>query len=319
MANTSNWMSTIPDSKKIINVNIPGTHDSGTFNSAVPYTKTQDWSIEQQLNQGIRFLDIRLSKIVSKDIAKPFSIKNSAVYILMHGPAPVGGDFAHTVLSPINQFLDKNPTEMVFMSIKSEESKYPIDAADMEEFATLERSYDHKKNIEDVEMSDLRGKIVLLNRVTSNCGYPWNLFNIQDSYELHMHYYEKVIIPGIPARHHKVCLPWPLNNHCHTVTIPGITERTQKTPNGWNYAQKTSHISDFLKKDPTNANNKLNINFLTASSSDIKYYPLFTNGVLRNSQIQNNYITNKGWSENGMIFPIDFPNTNLMKKIISSN
>ena len=54
-----NWMKNIPDSTKIYLMTIPGTHNScalyGTF-----LAQCQSWSINYQLNAGIRYFDLRL-------------------------------------------------------------------------------------------------------------------------------------------------------------------------------------------------------------------------------------------------------------------
>ena len=216
--------------------------------------------------------------------------------------------------------LNKNKKEVIFMSIKSEESKYPITDDDMNDIISLDGFYDNEnQDIQNVEMKDVRGKIILLNRVTSNCGYPWSIINKQDDYELKMRYHKKVLVPGVPSIKKKICLPWPLNHQCHTVTIPGVEEQSHPIPIGWNYGAKTQAIANFLKDNSTNSKNKLNINFLTASSSQVKFYPLFTNGVETNASIQNIFIVKKNWTENGMIFPMDFPTPNAIYKIINSN
>ena len=73
-----NWMSAVPDSKKLFEINIPGTHDSAMANCrnsthnfvklmGIPivnsgkYAKTQFLTIGEQLNAGVRFFDLRFS------------------------------------------------------------------------------------------------------------------------------------------------------------------------------------------------------------------------------------------------------------------
>ena len=62
------WMSKLDDNTNITDLTIPGTHDSGA-NFDVPIlppliyvpdtSKNQDLSIRNQLNIGVRYLDIR--------------------------------------------------------------------------------------------------------------------------------------------------------------------------------------------------------------------------------------------------------------------
>ena len=76
--NGKNWMSGIPDNRYIYEINLPGTHDSTTANSknstdnyvkifGIPvfnsgkYAKTQSLTLPQQLDAGVRYLDLRFS------------------------------------------------------------------------------------------------------------------------------------------------------------------------------------------------------------------------------------------------------------------
>ena len=65
--NNPNWMEIYAKKlkdKKIINLIVPGTHDSGTyrvFNVIKDVAKCQNFSIKRQLELGIRYLDIRYS------------------------------------------------------------------------------------------------------------------------------------------------------------------------------------------------------------------------------------------------------------------
>lgn len=76
--NGKNWMSAIPDGRYLYEINLPGTHDSATaycknstdnyvrlfgrpvFNAG-EYAKTQSLTLPEQLNAGVRYLDLRLS------------------------------------------------------------------------------------------------------------------------------------------------------------------------------------------------------------------------------------------------------------------
>ena len=61
----TDWLSKIPDEALITEINMPATHDSGTthMNWGVSrfLASCQNWSISQQLNHGIRVLDIRVA------------------------------------------------------------------------------------------------------------------------------------------------------------------------------------------------------------------------------------------------------------------
>ena len=56
----TDWMSMVKDDICITRLSIPGTHDSGAYQSTVkPMTRAQTLSISQQLAAGVRALDIR--------------------------------------------------------------------------------------------------------------------------------------------------------------------------------------------------------------------------------------------------------------------
>merc|ERR1719500_2399426 len=66
----SNWMSLIPDSMRLSNITIPGTHNTMTYRlGEVPIGGVEGWaqnqyaSLVDQLRMGIRFLDIRMRHV----------------------------------------------------------------------------------------------------------------------------------------------------------------------------------------------------------------------------------------------------------------
>ena len=64
----SKWMSQVEDNYNIVDLSIPGTHDSGATHSIFDVAgKCQELSIKSQLNIGVRFLDIRL-QLVNDDL-----------------------------------------------------------------------------------------------------------------------------------------------------------------------------------------------------------------------------------------------------------
>jgi len=80
---SSQLMSYLLDITPLINVTISGTHDSGTYNGATGfnafvngYVKTQDHSITRQLDDGIRYLDIRC-----RHIGNAFAIHHDKYYV----------------------------------------------------------------------------------------------------------------------------------------------------------------------------------------------------------------------------------------------
>lgn len=155
------WMSEIDDGKKLFELNIPGTHDCVTQYVQLPhFARCQDRNIYEQLNIGVRALDIRV---------KPKGNRLLMIHAFtkaFNNPNRLGKqmDFAD-VLSHVYNFLDRNPSETVVIQFKNDTGK------------NYEWSFDNlfKTYIEpDINrwflenrtptLGEARGKIVLLRR-----------------------------------------------------------------------------------------------------------------------------------------------------------
>ncbi|CAA6806346.1 MAG: Unknown protein [uncultured Sulfurovum sp.] len=306
----TNWMKNISNDKLLINLNIPGTHDSATYTTInLPYVTTQSKSITAQLHEGIRFFDFRLNK-VTKTTDDTFT-----GYALMHGIIPLGLDLYTGALEPILEFLNENPDEMIFVSIKSENSLIDINDKDVLQILGLGIWINNQNSaLNTLTLGECRSKIIFLNRI-NDIGFSWKDFNIQDEYELPVNYYEQVITPEIQERTQRVCIPFV---GCEEVVlIPYAAETTQRLPHSLNYEWKTNKIDDFrnrLNKDT------LNINFLSAVNGGTTIEKVsFGSGIKENSKIQNNFLEKIVNLNQGCIFPMDFPDEEIISKIIDSN
>ena len=111
---SKNWMSDIKDNINLKDLTIPGTHDSGADYGCPDYSyskygKCQDMTISQQLEAGVRYLDIRLKYNKNEDKLR-----------IQHGKCYQEDHFGK-VLSDIKNFFTKNPTEAIIMRIKDED------------------------------------------------------------------------------------------------------------------------------------------------------------------------------------------------------
>ena len=155
--NLKKWMKDIDDSSYIGELSIPGTHDSGSYNIkniTTPFARCQNKSLEEQLNMGCRFLDIRLGYIGDK-------------LIVHHGKISCKLDF-NEVISTCVDFLKENPSETILMSIKKECEKNPVSLTFAQSFMQYTReskSEDYWNFMTEIpQLSEVRGKIVLLRR-----------------------------------------------------------------------------------------------------------------------------------------------------------
>jgi Phosphatidylinositol-specific phospholipase C, X domain. len=163
-----NWMSKINDTISLRSISIPGTHDSGTSSGGgilSSFAKCQNWNIETQLNNGIRFLDMR------------FKVQGERLKVY-HGIAEM--DLWHDdFFNIVRQFLTDNPTETVIISIRNEN-----DGANADEKLKFRQLLDTEMETNAnkwiigsgiPQLSEARGKMILFRRYDGNKGI--NMFN----------------------------------------------------------------------------------------------------------------------------------------------
>ena len=139
--NGTNWMSGIRDDRYLHEINIPGTHDSGCsevwnytpeFSTVESMAITQDLTIQEQLNAGIRLFDLRFTNRIHSKMKNPRledlynchgSVKDIKVtdadlqyYCTENGYLRT----LNNIMDDIEQFLRAHPTETVILNIQSE-------------------------------------------------------------------------------------------------------------------------------------------------------------------------------------------------------
>lgn len=154
----TNWLSNIDDSKNISELSIPGTHESCATVSAWN-AQCQTLTISEQLNNGVRFLDIRL-----KDVTYGFDMEHP---FLEAYHSSINERIAFdNILQDCLQFLSANPTEFILMSIKNEgNTSNSFQDLLMSKYINGENLQDkfYLKN-EFPTVGEIRGKIVLFSR-----------------------------------------------------------------------------------------------------------------------------------------------------------
>ncbi|CDK26906.1 unnamed protein product [Kuraishia capsulata CBS 1993] len=118
----SEWQRQIGDDVAISKLSLPGTHNSAASHLSLFSVKCQGAPITEQLNHGVRFLDIRVSTPFFND-PKGWFGKNKKDLQVIHGQFPVKLPTPvklHGVLDEVYGFLEKHPSESVIVSIKSE-------------------------------------------------------------------------------------------------------------------------------------------------------------------------------------------------------
>lgn len=115
-AKLDSWMGKFHDETPLSALSIPGTHNSPTCHKALPSVRCQAVSVKDQLENGVRFLDIRVQPESPTDTSRDG-------LILVHSAFPVsltGNKYFRDLLNTVFSFLDSNPTETVIISLKRE-------------------------------------------------------------------------------------------------------------------------------------------------------------------------------------------------------
>ncbi|KAM0124084.1 hypothetical protein ACHAP3_010637 [Botrytis cinerea] len=191
--NTSTWMSRYVDSTKLVHMNIPGTHDTATWNyslatqsalSGVTYLgnqvpdppehyRCQNNSIADMLNAGIRAFDLRFA----------LDVTNTSI-VFWHSQALLSQMATlDDVLFGYFHWLDNHPSEVVLLSLQYEGSTTEYGRNDEEAQLKLfnvltspaATKYFLQARNELGNLGDARGKIILLRR--------FDLDQLSDAYE----------------------------------------------------------------------------------------------------------------------------------------
>ena len=167
-----NWLSLLPGSIPLSMINLPGTHDSSTqFVKLSPFSRCQDKSISQQLEIGIRSLDIRLELRDSRFYAV-HGIADCRTSKKRNSPLLCFED----IFEQCAVFLKNNQTETIMLSLKMDrgnngESFYNSFYRQFVEPNRLSWFLENRIPA----LSECRGKIVLVRRCSfSKSGNNFN-------------------------------------------------------------------------------------------------------------------------------------------------
>lgn len=113
-ANLSRWMRELGDGWPLSALSVPGTHNSPTCHVALPSVRCQAVGVREQLDNGVRFLDLRVS-------ASRGDGNDSLALVHSVFPVSLGGNrYLAGLLDELYAFLDDNPSEALIVSLKRE-------------------------------------------------------------------------------------------------------------------------------------------------------------------------------------------------------
>lgn len=165
----SDWMREVGGGKKLSEFTILGTHNSGALRGGI-YGRCQRLGLKEQLELGVRFLDIRCQ------------LKGGELHVV-HGMTDQKMKFRE-VKDVCLRFLKEHPGETILMSVKEESSKGLRRGEFGKAFGGMVlkdagRWYQGKGI---PKLADVRGKTVVISRNAEVKGIPWKAFRVQDSY-----------------------------------------------------------------------------------------------------------------------------------------
>lgn len=118
MVNYTEWLGEQNGDVLLSSLSIPGTHNSAASHTALPSVQCQGESVTKQLERGVRFLDLRVSKNILKS-----DENDQKDLVIIHGKFPVklmGNVYLKDVLQDVYKFLENHRSETVLVSIKQE-------------------------------------------------------------------------------------------------------------------------------------------------------------------------------------------------------
>ena len=165
----TDWMSMVRDETKVCKLSIPGTHDTmtgmGFYQPVLKFVFnmtaiSQVSTLEEQMNCGLRFFDIR--PVVSTD-----TIAKKKILRLTHGISELDLTFEWT-LDQLQGFLKAHPTEFFIVKLQFDNG-----FEDQKDLYSLLSKVLHLSKYDglfvenwrpDITVNEMRGKILLLSR-----------------------------------------------------------------------------------------------------------------------------------------------------------
>lgn len=163
------WMASLDDGLPLAALTIPGTHDTCALRR-IPFVRCQSYGPRDQLEMGVRFLDLRVNDNEDMEIS--------------HGPIRVDNSLVH-VLNGCREFLDEHPTETILVSIKQEHTK-------SDKTRLAKRWQSTTTQFKDIlhtssrlpTLGAARGKVVVITRAAGVPGVKWESASVSDDYKV---------------------------------------------------------------------------------------------------------------------------------------
>lgn len=293
-AGSADWMAAVDGSRLLNEINLPGTHDSATTYAELAFfSRCQDLTITEQLEAGIRYLDIRLGTEEGK-MKLMHGFTNAKKNVLPWSEKLWLTD----VLTQCYDFLKQHPMETIVFMVKQEYGDESV-----AEFETLLNSYiaetpDYWYLGDKIPtLQEARGKLVLMRRYDDKAefgaasGIPMAWGNPEPDEEWNLS--DIVSVSEYPA---------------HTLKVQDMYELDTK--------DKWTAFSDFLDYcEKETSLEEVRIHFLSTKGSLAYGHPYYFAAALNKKFLKTELVqgTNYGW------IILDFANPELAEHIYETN
>lgn len=293
---SSDWMAEIEDDVSLSEISIPGTHDTCTQYVSLGYIfQCQDTGIVQQLENGYRYMDMRIV-IGEKDGEEALVMKHNFASCKT-GKSPFASKlYFQDVAKDVVTFLEQHPTETVILCMKAENGEDSVKTVQKLLYEIIEEKSDYWYLENRIPtMSEVRGKIVLATR-------------FEDALEL-----------GEERR--GLCFAWEDQGEKEVVDIPYVQSQINQEERLWvqdryNYdtEDKIEAVVDNLENCQTSEDTFL-LNFASTSGSGAVGHPK------KYATAINNYLLEYEWQEQTCygVVVVDFATEPLARCIYETN
>ena len=188
--NTKDWMSRINNQVTLRELTMPGSHDAGVYNDPTDPANKPEWrnigvnlslgvchslSIYNQARAGVRYFDIRISKYDTNQWRASHDLLGNGVW----------GANSHKILDDMTQFLDENPSEVIFYKISDHTDDKNYIEMMMRRLSrylyTNNNNVANANNLPNITLGAVRGKVILLIENKSNF-QSWHLENAPEPF-----------------------------------------------------------------------------------------------------------------------------------------
>lgn len=161
--NSSDWMKSIPDGTPLNMITIPGTHNSATaYIQPAFFSRCQSRSISEQLNDGFRYLDIRLGTETEEDRVV-LKLVNGSSDCRKKSSFSSGRLLLDNVLAQCYAFLDLYPNETVIFSVTQEGNDISASSFENLLYSYVSENSDYWLLTDEIpSLGEARGKLVLM-------------------------------------------------------------------------------------------------------------------------------------------------------------